>query len=208
MSESATQAAGPTLEQLLSRAMHRGAEDPALLDVEEFADRVVGPLTQATSSEQWVDRFFAGNVELRAIVAPDLTHTAPRPYSPAALHVYEFDLDRLEYVVLEEDDQFVVVSDSGQFSVPAGASAKNAIASAAIPSRPDGSEAPRAWLVRKDGSLEPLHPGKLARALSGSGLRQVSLQAVARPASRLQRWSPRRTEVTGERTLRARRENE
>lgn len=207
MPESATQA-GPTLEQLLFRAMDRAAEDPALLDVEEFAAHIAGPLTQSTSSEEWVDRFFAGNVELREIVAPDLAQPAPLPYSPAALHVYEFDLDRLEYVVLEEDDQFLVVSDSGQFSLPAGAGTRRAIESAAVPAEATANEPPRAWLVRKDGGLEPLHPGKLARALSTADLKQVSLQAVARPAARLQRWSPRRSELRRDRAMRARREND
>jgi hypothetical protein len=42
MSENVSQAAGPSLEDILWRAMDRFAERPVALDAEEFAARIAG----------------------------------------------------------------------------------------------------------------------------------------------------------------------
>src|SRR5436305_600238 len=65
--DSATQSAGPgpSLEQLLWRVMDRLPEEPALVDSDEFAAHIAGSLIAGTPAEAWVDRFFAGNPQLR-----------------------------------------------------------------------------------------------------------------------------------------------
>ena len=97
---------GPSLEQILWRAVDRWEERPSLIDVEEFADHIAGVFDGDLPAERFVERFFTGNPELAAL-EPDLAEAVVRSRSER-LHVYSFDLKRLEYVVLEDLDQVVV----------------------------------------------------------------------------------------------------
>src|SRR5690349_19228174 len=102
MSESGTGSGARSLEQILWRAMDRFCEQPALLDSEEFADHIAGVFDGDLPAERFVERFFAGNPELAAL-EPDLAEAVVRSRTER-LHVYAFDLNRLEYVVLEDVD--------------------------------------------------------------------------------------------------------
>src|SRR3954452_14270077 len=98
MPENATTTAGPSLEQILWRAMDRWEERPALVDSDEFAAHIEHVFDGHLPSEDWVARFFDGS---------DAMHKAPADMAEAIvqatrerLHVYEFDLKRLEYVIV------------------------------------------------------------------------------------------------------------
>src|SRR3954454_21444768 len=116
MSESATTTtAGPSLEQILWRAMDRWEERPSLIDSDEFAAHIAEVFEGDVPAESWVQRFFDG---------ADKLHKAPADMAEAIvratrdrLAVYDFDLKRLEYVIVEDEEKVVVVSDFGQFAL-------------------------------------------------------------------------------------------
>src|SRR6266571_2442711 len=132
MSESATELAGPSLEDILWRAMDRFAEEPAVLDAEEFAARIAGAFDGELPEEAFVERFVEGNPELAR--KADMAEAIVRS-TPTRLSVYQFDLDHLDYVVIEEEEQVIVVSDFGQFALTNDRPAQQAIASAVARAR-------------------------------------------------------------------------
>src|SRR5471030_2119338 len=134
MAESAT--SGPSLEQILWRAMDRYAERPALVDAEEFAQHLFGIFDGDMPAEVWVARFFEGD-KLKS--APADVAEAIVKASRQRLHVYEFDLNRLEYVIIEDEEKVVVVSDFGQFALQNDDVVSRAIESAVLPARPGTS---------------------------------------------------------------------
>ena len=204
-------AAGPSLEQILWRSMDRFGEGPALLDAEEFAAHVSGVFEGNVPAEAWVERFFAGHPE-------DPLHDQNRPRDMAEaivratrrrLPVYEFDLARLEYVLIEDKKKVVVVSDFGQFALERDDQVSRAIESAILPgsaSRQDRrSDQPRAFYVRASGEVVGVDVKKIAAALGQLMARQVSMPAVDRPATRLLPFGPAKralNETREERALR------
>ena len=213
MSESATELGGPSLEDILWRAMDRFAEEPAVLDAEEFAARIAGAFEGDLPEEAFVHRFVEGNPELAR--KADMAEAIVRS-TPSRLHVYQFDLGRLDYVVIEEEEQVVVVSDFGQFALTNDRPAQQAIASAVVRDRSGlerrgvdrASSEPRAYLVRQDGDLVVLDVQKLAAAIARLPVKQVSAPAVDRPPVRLLPFEPRARRLTARREERALREND
>jgi hypothetical protein len=201
MAESATNET--TLEQILWRAMSRFPERPALVDAEELEQRLGwAPHDAEVPAESWVERFFAGD----RLHAPDDVAGAVVQATRGQLHVYEFDLGQLEYVIVEDAEDVVVVSEFGQFALPNDGSVPRAIAAAALPANaPPGAPAePRAYFVRSSGEVLALDAAQVARALDGVRLQQVSLPAVERPRARLSRLFPvRETSVPLTREARA-----
>src|SRR5713101_8062155 len=213
MPESATELAGPSLEDVLWRAMDRFAEEPAVLDAEEFAARIAGAFDGELPEEAFVERFLEGNPELAR--KADMAEAIVRS-TPARLHVYQFDLGHLDYVVIEEEEQVVVVSDFGQFALTNDRPAQQAIASAVVRDRSGlesravdrASSEPRAYLVRQDGDLVVLDVQKLAAAIARLPVKQVSAPAVVRPPVRLLPFEPRVRRLTARSEERALREND
>ena len=108
MPERSTLQSGPSLEQILWRAMDRFWEEPALLDAEEFAEHIARAFDAEVPEEAFCGHFFA---------EADGLHRPPKSLAEAVaraakrrLHVYEFDLSHLEYVIVEDKDEIVVVS--------------------------------------------------------------------------------------------------
>src|SRR5947208_3147329 len=135
---------------------------------------------------------------------------------PIRWELGEFDLDHLEYVVIEEEEQVVVVSDFGQFALANDRPAQQAIAAAVVRDRSGleqravgrSSSEPRAYLVRQDGDLVVLDVQKLAAAIARLPVRQVSAPAVERPPIRLLPFEPRPRPMTRRSEARALREND
>src|SRR5581483_3231664 len=106
------------------------------------------------------------------------------------LHVYEFDLDRLEYVIVEDKHDLVVVSRFGQFSVPNGDSIGGALDAAVITSATPAQSEPRGYFVRKSGAVAAIDVRKVARTLERASLRQVSFPRVGAPGKWLSIFHP------------------
>lgn len=182
-----------SLEQILWRAMDRVQERPTLVDADEFAEHIAGIFEGDVPAEAWVERFFDG---------ADKMHRAPADVAEAIvratadrLHVYEFELQRAEYVIVEDEKQVVVVSDFGQFALQNDDRTTRAISSAVIPhdapERKDRRASdPRAYFVRKTGEVLQIDVKKVAGALQQLVVRQVSAPVVDKPAARLAPFKP------------------
>ena len=196
MSESAIERSGPSLEQILWRAFDRFEERPALTDAEEFAEHIAAATVMSPATERWTEKFFEGSEKLHRPPA-DVAGIIVAATSER-LHVHEFDLRRLEYVVLEEKEKIVVVSNFGQFTAPNDDFVTRAIEAAVIPDggRRDrrGTE-PRAYFVRAGGEIAALDVRKVAGALANLAVRQVSAPAVDRVAKRMLPFAPRRVSL-------------
>ncbi|MGZ6143872.1 MAG: hypothetical protein ACXWLM_11080, partial [Myxococcales bacterium] len=201
-------ASGPSLEQILWRAMDRWEERPALVDAGEFARHIEDAFDGDMPAEAWVARFFDGD---------DKLHKAPSDMAEAIvratrdrLHVYEFDLNRLEYVIVEDEEKVVVVSDFGQFALRNDDMVSRAIEAAVIPmgqpgatstrsggalQRTGGSE-PRAYFVRSSGEVVAVDVKKVARSLEQLLVKQVSMPAVDKPGSRMMPFAPMRRKLS------------
>src|SRR5260370_37857337 len=106
---------GALLERVLGRAMDRWEERPALVGSEEFARHIEDVFEGNLPAESWVARFFEGTEKL---------HTAPADMAEAIvratkerLAVYEFDLRKLEYVLVDDQEKVVVVSGFGRVAL-------------------------------------------------------------------------------------------
>jgi len=93
LGESATQPSGPSLEQILWRAMDRFQERPAVVDAEEFADRIAHAFDADLAEESFADHFFAGAEKLHQ--PPAAGAEAVVQAARQRLYAYEFDLARL-----------------------------------------------------------------------------------------------------------------
>src|ERR1041384_2177798 len=201
---------GPSLEQILWRAMDRVRERPALVDSEEFAEHIAGIFEGELPSEVCIEKFFEG---------ADKMHRAPADMAEAIvratgdrLHVYEFELQRAEYVIVEDEKQVVVVSDFGQFALTNDDRTERAISSAIIPAaapeRKDRRASdPKAYFIRKTGEVVQVDVKKVAGALQQLIVRQVAMPAVDRPGSRLASFKPTRRAMSEEREVRALRQD-
>src|SRR5438128_2366959 len=157
---------GKSLEEVLFRHLDRFTDEHAIVDREEFAAHLEEALgIDELASEHFVERFFAGD-PVMALARPADRAAAVVQASRKRLQAYEFDLDRYEYVVLEEDDKVVVVSGMGAFSVQNDDFVSSAIERAVIPDqqgrkRDSAAGEPRAYLVKRDGRLVALDVPKL-----------------------------------------------
>src|SRR5207237_1741224 len=111
-----TSMSGPSLEDILWRAMDRFREEPELLDVEEFSARIAEAFQGDVAAEDWVEKFFAGNDDPMRGPPRDMAEAVVRA-TRDRLHVYQFNLAQLEYVIVEDKDSVVIVSDFGQFAL-------------------------------------------------------------------------------------------
>ncbi|MGZ6143344.1 MAG: hypothetical protein ACXWLM_08395, partial [Myxococcales bacterium] len=189
MAEGETPTSAPSLEQILWRARDRFREKPALVDSEEFAQHIARAFEAELPEESFAERFFAGADRLhqRAAFAGAVVRASRQP-----LHVYEFDLGRLEYVIVEDDDEVVVVSEFGQFKLENDDALGRALEAAVLKKPERGGGEPRAYFVRASGEVLGVEAGKVARTLERLKLRQVSMPAVAGPGKRLASFNPRR----------------
>ena len=209
MAESATAAqsstGGPSLEALLWANADRFGDSPSLVDRdmlaerEEFVAHIAKSLDGDVPAEEFVAHFFGEDAVHIGEGSSDLAEAVVRA-TQRRLHVYSFDLDKFEYVVLEEEDKIVVVSDFGQFAVESDDGARAAIESAVVPS-PDGAQregarGQRAYMVRRDGTMEAMDVPTLARVLDKLVMKQVAAPAaVSDPSSRLWAFAPIRTTI-------------
>ena len=220
MPESAIETSGgPSLEQILWRAMDRWEERPALVDSDEFAAHIEGVFHGDLPAETWVARFFEG---------ADGRHKGPSDMAEAIvrttrdrLAVYEFDLRKLEYVIVESEEKVVVVSDFGQFALRNDDMVSRAIEAAVIPAGQPGSSTsrgsagalqrgggePKAYFVRTSGEVVAVDVKKVARSLEQLLVRQVSLPAVSKPGARLLPFAPARRALTEAREVQALRQD-
>ena len=146
---------GPSLEQILWRAMDRWEERPALVDSEDFARHIEDAFEGDLPSEAWVARFFEGSEKLHKKAPSDMAEAIVRA-TKERLAVYEFDLRKLEYVIVEDEEKVVVVSDFGQFALQNDDMVSRAIEAAVIPGGPTkaerGGNEPKAYFVRSSGT--------------------------------------------------------
>src|SRR6266851_1998510 len=193
MAESAQDQGGRSLEQILWRSIDRWTEEPALVDSDEFAAHIAGAFEGDVPAEAWVDRFFRGADPVRRLPS-DMAGAVVRA-TRERLHVYEFDLERLEYVVIEDKEKVVIVSDFGQFSLQNTDAVGHAIESAVIPQgQRDGSDA-RAFFVRSTGEAVAIDVKKVSRSLEQFLIKQVSTPAVKDPGTRLLPFAPTRSRM-------------
>lgn len=200
MAEGETSASAPSLEQILWRAMDRFREEPALVDAEEFAQHIARAFDAEVPEETFADRFFDGAEKLhrRTTFAAAVVRASQR-----RMHVYEFDLGRLEYVIVEDDRDVVVVSEFGQFRVEYDDALGRAL-EAAVVTRPERAAAePRAYFVRASGEVVGVEVAKVARTLERLKLRQVSMPPVLAAEKRLVSFDPVRREMSEARERRA-----
>lgn len=217
MSESAidTDTSGPSLEQILWRTVDRWTEAPALVDADEFAAHIADAFQGEMPAESWIARFFGENPQ----AAPNDMAEAIVKATRDRMHVYEFDLNQLEYVVLEEKDKFVVVSDFGQFALANDDLVSRAIEAAIIPTGSNGSAVtsegnldrsgaePRAFFVRESGEVVAVDVKKIAKALDEQMVKQVSMPTVDEPMARMAPFAPVKKRMTDSREEKALRQD-
>jgi hypothetical protein len=203
--ESSTSQSGPSLEQILWRAVDRFREEPALLDAEEFADHIAHAFDARVPEEAFCDHFFADGEGIHPPPA-DLAEAVVRA-AKRRLHVYEFDLSHLEYVIVEDKDEIVVVSDFGQFQLRNDDVLSRVLEAAVVKSPERGAGQPRGYLVRASGELVGVDVNKIARTLERHMVRQVSMPAVMAPGRRLAPFNPVRKALSEQREERALRED-
>ena len=185
--------------------MDRFREEPALLDAEEFADHIAHAFDAQVSEERFSEHFFAGADELH-----QKSHTLAEAVARSAtqrLHVYEFDLNRLEYVIVEDKDRLVVVSDFGQFQVHSDDALGRALEAAVVRAPERRGQEPRGYFVRASGEVVGIDVKKVARTLERAMLEQASMPAVGAPAARLARFNPVRKALSESREERALRQD-
>ncbi|TMA18744.1 MAG: hypothetical protein E6J88_19085 [Deltaproteobacteria bacterium] len=199
---------GPSLEQILWRAMDRWEERPALVDADEFAAHIEEAFDGDLPAESWVARFFEGEAKLHGKAPSDMAEAIVRA-TKERLHVYEFDLNKLEYVIVEDEEKVVVVSDFGQFALRNDDTVTRAIESAVIPkdSSDRGSSEPKAYFVRSSGEVVAVDVKKVARSLESLLVKQVSMPAVQKPGTRLLPFAPARRKLTEAREAQALRQD-
>lgn len=205
MPESSRQESGPSLEQILWRAMDRFREEPGLLDAEEFAEHIAHAFDAEVPEEAFCDHFFA---EVDGLHRPpkSLAEVVVRA-AKQRLHVYEFDLSHLEYVIVEDKDKLVVVSDFGQFQLRKDDVLGRALEAAVVKAPERGAGQPRGYFVRASGEVVGVDVNKVARTLERQMLRQVSLPAVEAPSRRLAAFKPVRKVLAEEREEQALRQD-
>ena len=220
MPESASKTSGgPSLEQILWRAMDRWEERPALVDSDEFAAHIEDAFHGDLPAENWVARFFDGAEGARK--GPSDMAEAIVSATRDRLAVYEFDLRKLEYVIVESEEKVVVVSDFGQFALRNDDMVSRAIEAAVIPAGQPGASSSRgsagalqrgggeakAYFVRASGEVVAVDVRKVARSLEQLLVRQVSLPAVSKPGARLLPFAPARRALTEAREAQALRQD-
>ena len=101
MAESAMQMSGPSLEQILWRAMDRWEERPALVDSDEFAAHIEHAFDGDIPAESWVARFFDGAEKL---------HKAPSDMAEAIVKATREPL-QVEFVAVPPRARAVIHQD-------------------------------------------------------------------------------------------------
>jgi hypothetical protein len=206
VSESATQTSGPSLEQILWRAMDRWQEKPAVLDAEEFAEHIAHAFDAELPEESFAERFFAGADKMHQKPPGSVAEAALRA-ARQRLHAYQFDLSRLEYVIVEDKDKVVVVSEFGQFALRNDDAVGRALEAAVVKAPERGGGEPRGYFVRGSGEVVGVDVMKVARTLERLLLRQISTPAVDAPAKRLAFFNPVRRPLSAAREERALRQD-
>jgi hypothetical protein len=220
MSESTveTTTSGPSLESILWAAAERWNDTPGLVDRDEFADYIFDAWGAESPTEDFVARFFDGDP---TVARPSDMAEAVARASRSQMHVYNFDLNRLEYVVIEDAEQVVLVSDQGQFALPNDDFFMRAIERAIIPGSKDpvatGGEfdrkqdgTPRGYFVRRSGEIVAVDVDKLSKTVQQL---QLDLKPVFSPIvedaeGRLMPFKPTRTAMMPNREVELLRQDE
>jgi hypothetical protein len=198
---------GPSLADILWRAMNRFGDEPEVLDVEEFTSRIAETFEGDLPAEEWVEKFFAGHADPLRRLPRDVAEAVVRA-TRDRLHVYKFNLAKLDYVIVEDKDKVVIVSDMGQFALQNTDMVRSALEGAIVrtpsgaPLRPGGlreNQEPRAFFVRTTGEVVAVDVKKVGRALEQFIVKQVATPAIKDPALRLMPLKPSRTRVSDER---------
>ncbi len=205
MSESTveTTTSGVSLESILWAAAERWSDEPGLVDRAEFADYIFDAWGADSPSEEFVSRFFDGDP---TIARPSDMAEAVSRASRSRMHTYNFDLNRLEYVVIEDAEQVVLVSDDGQFALPNDDYVLRAIERAIIPGtkeplnssgpysrKQDGT--PRAYFVRRSGEIFAIDVEQLSKTVQQAqrDLKPVFAPVLEQVNDRLMPFNPTRT---------------
>ncbi len=198
---------GPSLADILWRAMDRFGDEPEVLDVEEFSSRIAEAFEGDRPAEEWVEKFFAGHADPLRRLPRDVAEAVVRA-TRDRLHVYKFNLAKLDYVIVEDKDKVVIVSDMGQFALQNTDMVRSALEGAIVrtpsgaPLRPGGlreNQEPRAFFVRTTGEVVAVDVKKVGRALEQFIVKQVATPAIKDPALRLMPLKPGRTRLSDER---------
>ena len=192
------------LEEILWSAATRWGDDThSLIDRSEFAEQIFGTWEGDLPSEAFINRFFNGDPVLEQ--PRDMAEAIVR-VARGRMNAYEFNLHTLEYVVIEDKEDFIIVSEAGEFALPNVSSISNSILDSVIPDtegivgsagKLDRSHEgqPRAYLVKRNGDIVAVDVLKLAAAIKTA---QPQLSAAAelpqvdRPGMRLQPFNPRK----------------
>ena len=193
-----------TLEDILwSAATRFGDETHAFIDRESFAEQIFGTWEGEMPSEAFINRFFDGEpgVDQPRDMAEAIVRAAR-----GRMNAYEFDLNTLEYVVIEGKDDFIIVSDAGEFALPNVSTISSSILDAVVPDtegivgsadKLDRSHEgqPRAYLVKRNGDIVAVDVLKLSAAIKSAQPQLTAaaeLPQVDRPGARLQPFNPRK----------------
>jgi len=140
----------------------------------------------------WVERFFEVEHSAEA-----LERELGWVQAAAGETVLRFDLGEFEYVVLEDEDEVVLVSNAGTMVVEKTERLAAALRSATLPSsrhvspgaafKPAGE---RAYFVGRSGTVSSVDPKLVAEALRSAPVRSEPLARVAMARSRLAPFSP------------------
>ena len=192
-----------SLEQILWRHMDGPTHGPAVLDLAEW-DKWADDLTSGElegiglSADEFAARFFEGDVGLASLFRE-------KSGDERAMHVFEFSLGDMEYVILEEENEVVVVTADSTFAVGKTEGIVARLDAAALPKAEQkrgsmgwSGNQPRAYKIEKDGSITVLSVAKVAQVLKDAPVRQRELPRVSEPRSRLAALAPTKRALSSE----------
>ena len=206
-----------TLEEILWAAATAYGDpgNTALIDREEFAAQIFASWEGEVPCEAFISRFFDGPRSAEGGRPQSMAEAVARA-ARSRLNAYEFDLNKLEYVVIEDKDDFIIVSSAGEFALPDSSVVRASILDAVIADdqgspiggrdasvdRSDQGQ-PRAFLVKRNGDIVAVDVMKLAAAIKTSQpvLRTADTPLADRPSARLQPFNVRRRSLTESREV-------
>jgi hypothetical protein len=206
-----------TLEEILWAAANAYGDpgNTAFIDREEFAAQIFSAWEGEVPCEAFISRFFDGPMSAEGGAPQSMAEAVARA-ARSRLNAYEFDLNQLEYVVIEDKEDFIIVSSAGEFALPDSSVVRSSILDAVISDdgvsplgkgdasvdRSDKGQ-PRAFLVKRNGDIVAVDVMKLAGAIKTSQpvLRTADTPLADRPSARLQPFIVRRRSLTESREV-------
>lgn len=188
-----------SLGQVFTRHLGFPRQQGARLASESFADRIsdrVHSLAEdgGHDAEAWVEHFFALEHPFEAREKEFRATSRLLDRGPTVL---EFELADQEYVVIENDDDLVVVSNAGSIVLDRTRDLTQQLKAAVLPSaqqvRPTAVAKPageRAYYVDRKGGVVNIDAKAVAQALRGAELRVEPLARVSHAPTRLAAFAP------------------